>query len=184
MDSQMHKPKSPYRWLLAIPIQLFINVLMGPLGFWVDMRIWEASRRAMIEEQGYAEGHGFPVFSVLIPLLGVIVTIFVIVTAIICTVVSFNRIKRNQHMNYQKPKPMSPYRWLLAIPIQLVINVLLVPLGMCIDISTGPIEGEIVPVFQILIPLMGVVVTVLVTVAAIACTVVSLIRARNNKEIT
>lgn len=178
------KPKSPYRWLLAIPIQLVINVLMVPLGFWIDMKFWEASARAMIEEQGYVEGHGIPIFTVLIPLIGAGVTIYVIVAAIICTVILLIKSHRNQQMDDQKSKSEPPYRWLLAIPIQLGIDVLLVLLGMGVDALRGYVEGRGIPVITVLTSLTVAVVTVFVTVAAIVCTVVSLIRARKNKTIT
>ena len=45
-------------------------------------------------------------------------------------------------------------------------------------------KGGVLPVFEILIPLMGAAVTVFVAVAAFVCTVVSMIRARKNKAIT
>ena len=186
MDRQEHKPKSPYRWLLAIPLQLVINALMVPLGFWVDTLLWERTAQSMIEEQGYVEGHGIPIFSVLIPLIGVAVTLFVIMASIFCTVILLLRARKNQQTAVQIHRLKSPYRWLLAIPIQLLANVLLVPLGSLADFLLWRAEDSAwsagytwydVSVFAILLPLAGVVVTVLVTIAAIVCTVVSMIRA-------
>ena len=177
MEGREHKAKSPYRWLLAIPIQLVINVLMVPLGVWIDMKFWEASARAMIEEQGYVEGHGIPIFTVLIPLIGAGVTIYVIVAAIICTVILLIKTRKNQQMDGQKSKSESPYRWLLAIPIQLGIDVLLVLLGMGVDALQGYVKGHGIPVITILTSLTVAVVTVFVTVAAIVRMVISLIRA-------
>lgn len=186
MDRLEQKPKSPYRWLLAIPLQLVINVLMVPLGFWADTLFWEKAAQSMMEEQGYVEGHGIPIFSVIIPLIGVAMTLFVIMASIFCTVVLLDRAKKNQQTAMQVHRSKSPYRWLLAIPIQLLNNVLLVPLGSLVDFllwraedsaSLGGYSWQEVSVFAILLPLAGVVVTVLVTIAAIVCTVVSMIRA-------
>ena len=94
MDRQERKTKSPYRWLLAIPVQMLINVLLVPLGVWVDMRFWEAAR-VTAEEQGYI-GHGIPVFTVLVPLAGAVVTVIVVVVSFICTIVSLVRLDRKQ----------------------------------------------------------------------------------------
>ena len=180
MDSQERKPGLPYKWLLAIPIQIVINVLMAPLGFWIDTLIFKPNDEYL--------GHGIPIFSVLMPLFGAVVTLFVIMTAIICTVIPLLRAGKDQHRADQKHKSKSPFRWLLAIPIQLANNILLVPLGYLVDYlswrssSTAFEKIGHDPVFAILIPAVGVVVTVLVTIAAAVCTVVSLIRAIINRQ--
>lgn len=98
-DRQTDGKKSPYRWLWAILIQVVINVLLVPLGIWVDIKFWDASARAMIEAQGYVNGHGIPVFTLLLPLFGFVVTVIVTVAAIICTTVSVIREKNDNKDN-------------------------------------------------------------------------------------
>lgn len=172
MDSQERKPGSSYRWLLAIPILIVINVSMAPLGFWMDTLIFKPNDEYL--------GHGIPIFSVLIPLFGAVVTFCVIMTAIICLMASLFRAGKNQRSDEQKNKSKSPYRWLWAIPIQLTNNILLVPLGYLVDYLLWKSFSD--SVFAILIPAVGVVVTVLVTIAAAVCTVISLIRASVNRQ--
>ena len=183
MDSQERKPGSSYRWLLAIPILIVINISMAPLGFWMDTLIFKPNDEYL--------GHGIPIFSVLMPLFGAVVTFCVIMTAIICTVVSLFRVGKDQHTAEQKNKSKSPYRWLWTIPIQLVNNILLVPLGYLAEyllwrsFSSNSAAYEVIgyePVFALMIPAMGTVVTILVMIAAAVCTVVSLIRAGINQQ--
>ena len=172
MDSQERKSGSSYRWLLAIPILIVINVSMAPLGFWMDTLIFKPNDEYL--------GHGIPIFSVLIPLFGAVVTFCVIMTAIICKVAALFQAGKDRHTNDQKHKSKSPYRWFWAIPIQLINNILLVPLGYLVDYLLWKSFSD--PVFAILIPAVGVVVTVLVTIAAAVCTVISLIRASVNRQ--
>ena len=183
MDSQINKPKSPFRWLLAIPIQVFINILMVPLGIWVDTSFWAAASRAQIEQQGFVEGHGIPIFTAIITLVGFGVTIYVTVAAIIGTVVSVVRTRRKQQMDEQQRKPKSPFRWLLVIPIQLGIDVLLVLLGIAADILLGS-AGDGIPLITVWAILTGFVVTFFVIFAAVICMVVSRIRSEKNKTVS
>ena len=92
--SSKKKSKSPYRWLWMIPIQLIILVLSIPIGLRADMMFWQYK---YITRPPDAElGHGLPVFTIIVPLLGVGMTIVITVLSVIITVIAvYRRWKRN-----------------------------------------------------------------------------------------
>ena len=93
--SPKKRSKSPYRWLWMIPIQLIILVLSVPIGLRADMMFWQYK---YITRPPDAElGHGLPVFTIIMPLLGVGMTIVVIILSIIITMIAvYRRWKRGR----------------------------------------------------------------------------------------
>lgn len=93
--SPKKKSKSPFRWLWMIPIQLILLVLSVPIGLRADTMMWEyiyATRPPDAEP-----GHGLPVLSILVPLLGVGMTAVITVLSIIITAIAvYLRWKRNR----------------------------------------------------------------------------------------
>ena len=82
----MKKGRSPALWLLMIPAQIVLGVLFSLLGIWIDSRIFS----------GGGEGHGVPIFSVLVPIVAAILLLVVIVLSIILMAVGFSRRSRAQ----------------------------------------------------------------------------------------
>ena len=185
MDRQNHnwKLKSPYNWLLMIPLQLIVNVLMVPLGVWLDARIWEKVDFPRTD------------FLYLLPLLGGVVTGIVFSVSIVLTKEAVDR---------QKHK--TPYKWLLLIPIQLLSTVLMIPLGMFLDHriwvansrvfaahNEAVIEaGSGIPPLYMprgldylvyLLPTVGAVISGVVIIAAMVLTIVSLVKRLGEKHI-
>ncbi|MDE6924436.1 MAG: hypothetical protein K2P59_04115 [Acetatifactor sp.] len=77
-----------------IPIQLILLVLSVPIGLRADIMMWQY---VYITSPPDAElGHGLPVFSILVPLLGVGMTIVITVLSIIITAIAvYRRWKRD-----------------------------------------------------------------------------------------
>jgi len=76
------KQKRPlWRKLLLIPAMLVVDLLLLILGAKLDSLVFS----------GDAPGHGFPLFSVLLPGLGVVITAFVILIVFISCVVALLR---------------------------------------------------------------------------------------------
>ena len=97
------RKKSPYRFLLAIPIQLAVNLALFPIGIGVDLLIFDVSEKRQIAEQGYAVGHGFPIFTILLPLAGFAVTAVVVIFSAVMAVGIACRGGRNK--NGEEPAP-------------------------------------------------------------------------------
>ena len=76
------KERSPWRWLLLIPIQLAITVVLFIAGGAIDLAIFSG---------GEGHGHGVPIFSVLLPILALAVTAIVIVVALTGLIVGLAR---------------------------------------------------------------------------------------------
>lgn len=83
------KGKSPYRWLWMIPIQLIIFVLTIPIGLIADMIMWQHIYDTRPPDA--EPGHGLPVLSILVPLLGAGLTILIIGLSIIITAIAVYR---------------------------------------------------------------------------------------------
>ena len=84
------KKKSPglaFLWLLLIPAQLIIDVILFFLGVSMDSIIFSGN--------GNVTGHGIPIFSIIMPLIAIGITFFVIILSIVLTAVRYSRIKRN-----------------------------------------------------------------------------------------
>ena len=90
------RKKSPYRFLLAVPIQLAVNIALYPIGIELDLMLFERARQQQIAEQGYAVGHGFPLLTILLPFAGLVVTAAVILVSVIVTVILVCRERRNR----------------------------------------------------------------------------------------
>ena len=92
MDKQFKK-KSPglaFLWLLLIPAQLIIDAILFFLGVSMDSIIFSGN--------GDVQGHGIPIFSVILPLIAIGITIFVIILSIVLVAVRYSRIKRRNEM--------------------------------------------------------------------------------------
>ena len=87
------KERSPWRWLLLIPIQLVITALLFVLGAVIDAAIFSKAE---------GQGHGMPVFSMLLPLLGLIVTAVVVVVALTGLIVGLVRRGKGRKMSEQE----------------------------------------------------------------------------------
>ncbi len=91
------RKKSPYRFLLAVPIQLAVNIALFPIGIELDLMLFEQSRQQQIAEQGYYElGHGLPVLTIVLSFAGLMVTAAVILVSVIVTVILVCRERRNR----------------------------------------------------------------------------------------
>ncbi len=73
-----------------------------------------------------------------------------------------------------KKNPAAAFLWLLLIPLQLVLNAVLISLGAYADVSLAnpASQGHPAPAFSLLAALAGVFITIIVTVAAIIITAV------------
>ena len=79
MEMTPKKERSPWLWLLLIPVQLVILVLSFLGGASLDLAIFSGG--------GETVGHGVPIFSVLFPLIALVVTVIVILVAIVGLIV-------------------------------------------------------------------------------------------------
>lgn len=83
----MNKPRNPkmaFLWLLLIPLQLVIDVLLISLAAYVDVSI--ADRSAL--------GHPAPAFSIFAMLIAVSFTVVVFVVSIILVIVRYSVLKK------------------------------------------------------------------------------------------
>ncbi len=84
------KPKrerSPWLWLILIPIQALIVVLSFFGGSAIDAAIFSG---------GNGQGHGAPIFTMLLPLAALAVSVVVVVIAIIRLAVGLARRRRRR----------------------------------------------------------------------------------------
>ena len=88
-------------------------------------------------------------------------------------------------MDGKDKREKSPLRWLLLIPLQLLVAKLLVWAGVQLDtliFSGSEGMGHGIPIFSALFLLLAAVGTLLAVVAAAVLTVRSLLRRRNSQE--
>ena len=81
------KERSPWLWLLLIPIQLVIAAALFAAGAALDAAIFSG---------GEGQGHGMPIFSVILPLLAVAVTAVVVIVAVTGLIVGLVRRSRRR----------------------------------------------------------------------------------------
>ena len=77
------KYKNPLRallWLIMIPVQLLIAILLVILGAYIDGNV-------LFVHTPETHGHGFPVFSMLLFFFAAFVTVIVIIVSIVITIV-------------------------------------------------------------------------------------------------
>ena len=91
------KERSPWLWLLMIPAQLVILLLSVYGGAALDA--------AIFAHGGDAQGHGIPIFSVLLPLVAGAVTVAVIIAAVALLIVGLARRSRRRKREGQAPAP-------------------------------------------------------------------------------
>jgi len=98
----MNKPKkerSPWLWLLLIPAQLAIAAASLPVGAALDAAIFSG---------GEGQGHGMPVFSVLLPAAALVVTAAAAVVALTGLTVSLVRRARRRRARARQDGPDRP----------------------------------------------------------------------------
>ena len=87
-------PKSPIRaflWLLIIPAQLMVDVILISLGAYMDSRLFENSG---------VQGHGMPIFTVIMPIVALVLTIIAVIVSIALVIIRYASIsKKNHYMN-------------------------------------------------------------------------------------
>ena len=91
--SQKSRKKSPARaflWLLMIPAQLVLDMLLIAAGAGIDSRIFGSDE---------AVGHGMPIFTVLMPILAIVLTVIVVILSIVLTIVRYSKLKKE--INYR-----------------------------------------------------------------------------------
>lgn len=76
-----------------IPVQLILLVLSVPIGLRADIMFWQHVYNTRPPDAEL--GHGLPVFSILVPLLGVGMTIVITVLSIIITAIAVYRRRKN-----------------------------------------------------------------------------------------
>ena len=96
MPMEPRKERSPWLWLLLIPAQLVILVLSLLGG---------ASLDAAIFSGGSGQGHGVPIFSVLLPLLAGLCTVIAVIVALVGLIVGLVRRSRRRRAAMQPPQP-------------------------------------------------------------------------------
>ncbi len=88
------RKKSPARaflWLLIIPAQLVIDMLLIALGAALDSRIFSSAE---------PQGHGVPLFTAILPMLGIIMTVIVVIVSVILVIVRYNAIRKSNEKNF------------------------------------------------------------------------------------
>ncbi len=94
------RERSPWRWLLLIPIQLVIGALTYYAGVRLDLAIFSG---------GEGQGHGMPIFSILFLIIVAVVTVIVIIVAIVGLIVSLVRRSRRRREEAARPAAAAPW---------------------------------------------------------------------------
>lgn len=84
--SRRRSPARAFLWLLMIPAQLLIDVLLIVLGASIDGRIFSSAEH---------QGHGVPLFTTILPMLGIIMTVIVVIVSVILVIVRYNAIRKS-----------------------------------------------------------------------------------------
>ncbi len=85
--SRKKSPAKAFLWLLMIPAQLLIDVLLVVFGSSLDGMIFSGGP----EDQG----HGVPLFTAIMPIIGFIMTVVVIIAAVVLVIVRYSAIKKS-----------------------------------------------------------------------------------------
>ena len=75
-----------FLWLLIIPAQLVMDVILIALGAYIDSRIFDNPG---------VQGHGMPVFTVIMPIIALLFTIIAVIVSIVLVIISYRRRKLN-----------------------------------------------------------------------------------------
>lgn len=89
------RERSPWLWLLMIPAQLVILLLSVYGGAALDA--------AIFAHAGDVQGHGIPIFSVLLPLVAGAITVGVIIASVVLLIVGLVRRSRRRKWAAQSP---------------------------------------------------------------------------------
>lgn len=96
------KERSPWLWLIPIPIQLVILALTFFGGIAIDAAIFSHG-------SGGAQGHGMPMFTIILPMIALGVTVIVVLVCVIGLIVSLVRRSRRRQAAEQMPPQYQPY---------------------------------------------------------------------------
>ena len=86
--TNIDRKKSPARaflWLLIIPAQLVIDMLLIALGAALDGMIFSGSG---------AQGHGMPVFTVIMPVAVILLTVIAVTVSVVLVIVKYSSYKK------------------------------------------------------------------------------------------
>ena len=96
------KERSPWLWLIPIPIQLVILALTFFGGIAIDAAIFSHG-------SGEAQGHGMPIFTIILPMIALAVTGIVVLVCVIGLIVSLVRRSCRRQSAEQLPPQYPPY---------------------------------------------------------------------------
>ena len=88
--------RSPWRWLIPIPVQLVLGALTFIAGTRLDLWLFSG---------GEGQGHGIPFFSVIFLIIPAAVTVIVVIVCIIGLIVSLIRSAKRRR---EPPQPTYP----------------------------------------------------------------------------
>lgn len=91
------KERSPWLWLIPIPIQLVILALTFFGGMAIDAAIFSHG-------SGEAQGHGMPIFTIILPMIALGFTVIVVLVCVIGLIVSLVRRSRRRKAAEQMPQ--------------------------------------------------------------------------------
>lgn len=94
------RERSPWLWLLLIPIQLVLGALTYFAGISLDLAIFSG---------GEGQGNGMPIFSVLLLIIAAVVTVIVVIVAIVGLIVSL--VRRNRRRREAAVQPVAGAPW-------------------------------------------------------------------------
>lgn len=97
------KERSPWLWLIPIPIQLVILALTFFGGIAIDAAIFSHG-------SGEAQGHGMPIFTIILPMIALVCTGIVVLVCVIGLIVSLVRRGRRRRAAEQIPVQYQPYQ--------------------------------------------------------------------------